>query len=59
MERNAPRFITVKEIEAEYGICRKTIWKLRQHPEFPKPVDLPMRRVLFRRSDVEQYMDSI
>ncbi|WP_422444100.1 helix-turn-helix transcriptional regulator [Endozoicomonas sp. ALB091] len=59
MDKPQTKFITVKAIEEEYGICRTSIWKMRRHPDFPKPVELPMRRVLFRRSEIERYMDSI
>ncbi len=59
MEKANTKFISVKGIEEKYGLARSTIWKLRKQNEFPKPVELPMRRVLFRRSEIEQYMDSI
>lgn len=59
MEKAKTKFITVKGIEEEYGISRSFIWKLRQHEEFPKAVELPVQRVLFRRVEIERYMDSI
>lgn len=49
--------LTMREVCAETRLCRQTIWKLHRAGAFPKPIRLGLRRLGWRRSAINAWLD--
>jgi len=51
-------YLSQKEITIKLGISISTLWRLRRAGDFPEPVRVSERRVVWRLGDVENYLNS-
>lgn len=57
--RTALTILRRKQVEARTGLARSTIYdRLRNDPEFPKPVSIGARAVGWIESEIQQWLDS-
>ncbi|QDV23032.1 Prophage CP4-57 regulatory protein (AlpA) [Aureliella helgolandensis] len=52
------RFLTAGATSAELGISEATLTKWVAAGEFPKPLRLGLRKLVWQRCDLEQYIES-
>lgn len=55
---NAPgdRLIQLPEVRARIPIDRSTIWRMTREGRFPAPVDLGLRRLAWRESEINRWI---
>lgn len=52
------RIITLAEVRARFPVDRTTLYKMHTSGRFPKPVNLGVRRLGWRESDVQAWLAS-
>ena len=50
------RLITLPRVRERIPLDRTTIWKMVRDDKFPKPVDLGIRRLAWRESDINAWI---
>ena len=55
MNENNDRILRWKELKAEIGLSRTTVWRLEQQSEFPKKIQLSPGCVGWRKSEIETW----
>lgn len=55
---NRPRLISPKEAAAATSLSRSLIALMAAEGQFPKPVELGVRRIAFVRAEVDAWIDS-
>ena len=48
--------LSVQEVVKALGVSRMTLHRLRKTAGFPSPVNMGIRAVRFRRSDLEEWL---
>jgi len=48
--------ITLAEVKELTGLSTSTIWRLRNMGDFPEPLRLSARRVMYNKPDVEAWL---
>lgn len=48
--------VSLEALQAELGICRGTLYKVRRSPDFPKPVHVSGRRKAYLRADIKEWV---
>lgn len=51
-----PHLSTVNELLAELKISRTLLWRLRQSNDFPAPIRLGQRRIVFDKNSVNAWL---
>lgn len=54
----SPKFLNIRQVVRLTGLSRATIYRLRVLGDFPQPRRLSSRRVGWRLSDVEAWIES-
>ena len=53
------RVLSTKKLAQELGIARSSLFRLRVgEPSFPKPIRLSERRIAWRESEIQQWIES-
>lgn len=52
------KFVTLCDLTDELRVSRTTIWKLRRSAEFPLPIRVSRQRLVWRRSDIDEWVAS-
>ena len=52
------KFVTLCDLTEELRVSRTTIWKLRRSAEFPSPIRVSRQRLVWRRSDIDEWVAS-
>lgn len=53
-----PEFLQPAAVAAECGVSRRTVHRrMRDDPDFPKPIRLTARMLLFKRSELDAYFE--
>lgn len=53
-----PALLSIPEVIAWLGVSKGTLRTIRLHQNFPQPVRLSQRRILFYAKDVEQWLST-
>ena len=57
MNQSATDLLTAAEVSAMVRLDRSTIFRLRRKGQFPPPVDRGVRTNVWRRADIEAWLD--
>ena len=55
MDQDLPKFASVDELAARYGVNRSSLYKWVKAGEYPRPIKLGPRFTRWRREDVQRY----
>ena len=55
MDQELPRFASVDELAARYGVNRSSLYKWCKAGQFPRPIKLGPRFSRWRREDIERW----
>lgn len=59
LKENKAAFMTVKQIAEELCVSVRTVWRMVERGEFPKPVRYNRKLVRWRRLDLAAYINNI
>lgn len=54
-----PGLLTPKQVAERLAVGMRTLWRLAETEEFPKPIRFNRKLVRWKASDVQRYIDSL
>lgn len=53
------RYLKITEAQSKLGVSRSTFWRLRQHPDFPRGLQLRPGVVVYSEAELEEFMATL
>ena len=51
------RFLSAAEVRERLGLAASSFWRIRKAGEFPKPIPIPGRRLVWLEADVVTFIE--